>query len=434
MRLIRLLKNDIAKEAAEWVDDNIIDQSQAEKICARYDVDYHQAQSYSFAYNVLMGLGYLFIGLSLITLLGANWDDIPRALRMWGLIGLTLVTHGFAIKKLMAGEPSAAIGIFLLANLFFGASIILIAQIYHLGEHMPDGVFWWALGCLPIALILKNPWLMLQSTLLGLIWFLLEVNMGFYPILFPIFILASLYVLIYGKESILLFVTLIASIVLWYEYSLAEYWRMSRHFDFHAEHLVSSVALFILAYSLSHWLSKKNQIKAKDYAAILAIWSLRFGLILMLVLSFEEPWRELISANWEHQDSMFKLIGGLLLISFIFAYTSKKLSPTLYIIPFYLISLLAILLSGNKEHAVYFQILYNLMLISVGVWLIIRGIHQGISHYFFLGVTAILVTALMRYIDLIGDYIGGAVLFMVFAIFLLGAAKYWKNYQEKVNE
>lgn len=69
------------------------------------------------------------------------------------------------------------------------------------------------------------------------------------------------------------------------------------------------------------------------------------------------------------------------------------------------------------------------MLIAVGIWLIIRGIHSGISHYFFLGVTAILLTAFMRYIDLIGDYIGGAVLFMVFAVLLLGAAKYWKRCQ-----
>ena len=34
-------------------------------------------------------------------------------------------------------------GLFFLGNLFYGASIILVAQIYHLGEHMPDGVFWW---------------------------------------------------------------------------------------------------------------------------------------------------------------------------------------------------------------------------------------------------------------------------------------------------
>ena len=55
----------------------------------------------SLGYNILIGLGYLFIGLSVITLLGANWDEIPRALRMIGLITLTMGTQAFAIKKYM---------------------------------------------------------------------------------------------------------------------------------------------------------------------------------------------------------------------------------------------------------------------------------------------------------------------------------------------
>ena len=42
-----------------------------------------------------------------------------------------------------------------------------------------------------------------------------------------------------------------------------------------------------------------------------------------------------------------------------------------------------------------------------------------------LGATILLI-ALVRYIDLIGDYIGGAILFIVIAAVLLGAAKFWK--------
>ncbi len=153
MRLIRLLKRDIAREAAEWVDEELITEHQAEQICQRYGIDYQQIKNRSFAYSVLVGLGgCLFIGLALITLIGGNWEDIPRAVRMGGLILLTLGgTQGFALKKRLDGHGHAATWLFFLGNLFYGASIILIAQIYHLGEHMPDGIFWWALGCLPIA-------------------------------------------------------------------------------------------------------------------------------------------------------------------------------------------------------------------------------------------------------------------------------------------
>jgi hypothetical protein len=68
----------------------------------------------------------------------------------------------------------------------------------------------------------------------------------------------------------------------------------------------------------------------------------------------------------------------------------------------------------------------------MGIWLLLKGLHAGISHYFFLGVAIIMAIGLLRYIDLIGDYIGGAALFFVFAMILLATAKYWKRQQRKM--
>ncbi len=430
MRLIRLLKNDLARESAEWVKADLITESQAQAICARYDVDYHQAQSRSFGYNLLVGLGYLFIGLALITLLGANWEEIPRALRMWGLIAITLATQGFALYRHVYQIPGSAV-LFLLGNLFFGAAIILIAQVYHLGEHMPDGVFWWALGSLPFGLLTRNAWLTLQALLLGSLWFGMEVSLGFYPLLFPLFIAAAVWVLYRGRSSIVLFLAVVAAIGFWVEYSLAAYWRESRHFDFDAEHLVIGVALFILAYVCSHWLNHKTSVVAKDYGTVLALWSLRFGLLFLLVMSFEDPWRSLIRADWEHQWSMFVLVLLLSALSLWMGYLSARLKPVAGFLAFYLLLLLAVLGSPDTGYAIYFQILINIVLVAAGVYLIVKGIAQGISHYFFLGVLAILLTALMRYADLIGDYIGGALLFLVFAAVLLGSARYWKKVRSR---
>jgi uncharacterized membrane protein len=428
MRLIRLLKNDIAREAAEWVSEDIITAPQAERICDRYGVDYHRVSSRSFAYNVLIGLGYLFIGLALITLLGANWDEMPRALRMWGLIIITMATQGVALKFYLAGAEDRAAGVFFLGNLVFGASIILIAQVYHLGEHMPDGVFWWALGCLPMGVLISSSWVTLQALVLALVWFMLEVDMGFYPLLFPLFILGSLVVLYRGQQSTILFLALVASIVLWVEYSLALYWGFSWRLRFQAEHVAVSAALLILAYAGGHWLGRRESAAARDYGAILAAWSLRLAIVALLVASFEEPWRELLRESWEHMPSMLVLVCLLLAASLYLARSAQKTVPVAVMTGFLLLSIAAVLVSGSSSHAVYFQVVCNLLLIAAGVWLIIRGIHDGISHYFFLGVASILLTAFMRYIDLIGDYIGGAAIFLVFAAVLLGAAKYWKGH------
>ena len=76
---------------------------------------------------------------------------------------------------------------------------------------------------------------------------------------------------------------------------------------------------------------------------------------------------------------------------------------------------------------VQLQVVCNLCLIATGILLIIRGTRSDTSHYFFLGVVTILATAFLRYMDLIGDYVGGALLFAVIAAVLLAAARFWEH-------
>lgn len=430
MRLIRLLKKDLAREISGWVDKDLISIAQATSICRLYGIDYDSINSHAGGYRVLVALGYLFLGLSLITLLSANWDDIPRALRMGGLLAITVGTHALALKHYFAQKESSAVGLFFLGNLFYGASIILIAQIYHLGEHMPDGVFWWALGSLPFGVLLLNTWLTLFSCLLALLWFFMEYSLGFSATLFPLFIAAGTYVLVKSRPSALLFLTTAISIGFWIEVSLSAIWTGDRHgFDLHAEHVFVSCALFIFAYAFSQWLNSRDSTKAQDYGVLLSLWTLRFGLIVMLVMSYEGPWEELIRADWDHQASMWLSVITLLSVSLWLASLTQTLQIVAPIAVFFSLSMVAVILSDDSSNGVIFQILYNLALVGSAVWLILSGIKSGVSHYFFLGVATILLTALMRYIDLIGEYVGGAILFMVFAALLLAAARYWKTQQ-----
>ncbi|BBM04052.1 membrane protein [Microbulbifer sp. GL-2] len=432
MRLIRLLKHDLARETGEWVDDGVISEAQAELICARYEVDYHRARERSLGYNVLVGLGYLFIALALITLIGANWDEIPRALRMGGLIALTVATQCVALRIYLKRDPRAGEGLFLLGNFFFGASIILISQIYHLGEHMPDGLLWWALGCLPFALITRSPWIALQANVLALLWFFLQVRMGYYPVLFPLFILVSLFVLLRGRVNALLLLVLLGSIGLWIEYSLAEVWRVQEDgfkLALQVESLAVAISLFVLLYIFAHWLALKQSSVARDYAAVVSVWCLRFALISLLVFSFESPWESLIEADWDHLWSMWLVVVVMAVITLVLAMPTRRLLSTGIFLVLFAGALAFVSTSNNQGLAVYLQVATNFALIGSGIWLIYRGIHDGISHYFFLGVMAVLLTALLRYIDLIGDYLGAALIFILFAGLLLGAAKYWKFHQ-----
>lgn len=429
MRLIRLLKYDLAREAATWAADGLISTSQAEAICSRYGVDYQNLSRRSLGYNVLVGLGYLFIGLAVITLLSANWDQIPRAVRMAGLLLMTFSVNLFGLHQFGLGRKSAAVGWFFLGSLFYGASIMLIAQVYHIDEHYPNGIFWWAMGVLPLGMLIESALLMILALCLAFIWFFVESSLDFYPVLFPLFLAATAWFLGRGGQSKILFIALMAGLVVWAEYSLS--WFMGDGAGFHPgpENVALGIGLFLVFHGLAAWLSALKEHVAADYGTLLGLWVLRFAVITLFVFSFRLPWLAMIEADWLLSGPILALSLFLCVLALCSAYQARAsiLSTAVFSLLF-MVSLAAAMVVENRLYDVVFQIIGNIVLVGTGIWLIVFGIRDNISHYFYVGVMAVLGTGLLRYIDLVGDYVGAAILFAVLAAVLLFAAKFWKSH------
>jgi uncharacterized membrane protein len=430
MRLIRLLKNDLLREIQTWADDRLITVEQAEKISARYGIDYYNPSTRSYGYYVLVGLGYLFIGLAVITLIGHNWDDLPRGLRMGGLIALTLAANAFGYFRFRAGEQKAATTWFFLGGLLYGASIMLIAQIYHIGEHFPDGIFWWGIGVLPIAILLDSTLILLLAGTLGFTWFFVESSMNFYPALFPVFLIAIAWHVFRIKQSNLLFLALMVGFGFWGEYTLSWLMTDAPRFRFREENIVFAIGLLLAFHGFSRWLMQSREHRNVDYGTLLSVWTLRLTIIALFIFSFDESWRGLIRAHWHSPSLAVSLAVGCSLVALALVYRAgRPLTSTAVFAAFYIISMLTVMQVDDRKFAVYFQFADNVLLVVAGIWLIVRGIQSKISHYFFLGVLTVLATGLIRYIDFVGDYIGASILFIVFAVILLSAAKFWRRQQ-----
>lgn len=431
MRLLRLLKRDLHSEARGWVEDGIISESQAENICNRYGIDYHDRAQHSFGYYVLIALGYLFIGLAVIVLIGENWENIPRAARMGGLIALTLACNVIGLLAWQRNRPGLSVLWFFLGGLMYGASIMLIAQIYHIGEHFPDGILWWALGVLPIALLLRSNLIMALATALAYLWLFVESGMGYYPFLFPLFLLALAWQNLRLKPSLILFLVLMAGVGLFIEYTVA--WLISgpARFDFGAENVLVGAALFVLFQGLAEWLCQRPEHHLADYGVALKLWTLRFAIIGLFVFSFEEPWHELLQATWEAPGLVVAVSLLFSALALGLAYlANQSILKSATILAFVMITLAALLAVMNLDetHSTALQVADNIVLVMTGIWLIVQGIREGVTHYFYLGVFTVMLTGLLRYIDLVGDYIGAAILFAVFAVILLVSARYWKKH------
>lgn len=438
MRFLRLLKRELGAEAKSWVDDGIVTADQATRILARYGAHLPDGRERSAGYYVLVSLAALFGGLSLLVLVSANWDQIPRAVRMGGLAGLTLFFHALGLRAWTRRAENLASIWFFLGCLAYGTAIFLIAQIYHLGEHYPDGIFWWALGSLPFAVLASSLPVALLTVALSGAWLIAEATESFVPWAWPVLGAGLGYFCLQLRHSKLVFLGLVVSGTFWLEVLVSRWLSGTRHFGPPEELIPLTLGLFVVYHAWGRvWEDRAAGDPWSEYGAVLRLWAVRIGLVLLLVFSFEGPWRELLELRFTHPAFAagcvvlaLGAVGGLSWYGLVrrAGKASRWWAIWGHAAAFTgLVVLATVTGPGQVSWAVPLQVLTNLACIGAGIWLVVVAIEDGLTHYFYAGVGMMLVTALLRYVDLVGDYVGASLLFMVFAGILLGAARFWRR-------
>lgn len=116
--------------------------------------------------NTLAVLGAALIGLAAMSFVAANWQDMSKLARLLMLalgVGGSYAIAGALFNRDLDGFAHAAV---LLGTAIFGASIMLIAQMYHMEGHPPDAVWLWLVGATLAGILLKsNPALGLAAAL-----------------------------------------------------------------------------------------------------------------------------------------------------------------------------------------------------------------------------------------------------------------------------
>ena len=444
MKLLRLLKRELAAEARSWVDEGIVSEEQASRILDRHGARLPDGTERSVGYIVLLSLAALFAGLSILVFVSANWDEIPRGVRMGTLVALTLAFHALGLQQQRSTNPKIASVWFLLGCLSYGTSIFLIAQIYHLGEHHPDGIWWWAVGTLPFVILTRSRAITWLMTAVALTWLGTETMETFFPVSWPLFAAVLFWFCLSQKESLLLFLTSLVATTFWIEILFARYLGEDRLFALEEEHLPLTLGLFVLYYALGKWMEMQaDRPRIPEYGMALRLWSLRLGLVVLLTFSFAETWEGVMELQY---DSAGLVWGWLVFVCGITGYFLYRiwvergprawwddgLSALVYLLFFVLIVLISLATTEKNENlAVGLQLFANFACLGSGIWLILRALRDSVTLYFYTGIGVILILALLRYADLVGDYVGGSLLFLFFAGVLFGSARFWRAHIHK---
>lgn len=156
-------------EIERWVSGSIISEEQALRIRALYP---ESAGGVSWGLIVFSGIGAVVVGLGIILLFAYNWHAIPR----FGKLGIVFTTvaaahaGGLSLAQRDGWRRQLSEALCVLGTMAFGAGIWLVAQIYNIDEHFPDGFLIWGLGALAMAWALQSVPQAILAVVLLVIW------------------------------------------------------------------------------------------------------------------------------------------------------------------------------------------------------------------------------------------------------------------------
>lgn len=158
----------LRNELPVWIEKGWVSRTHGDAMLAHYDSGRDNVSLVSAAFGVL---GVMLLLSGVITFFAANWSEMAKLTKLVILFGSLLLVYALAIKPFShENYPRMWATMLLLATGIFGANIMLIAQIYHIDSHYPNGVLLWSLGALLLAWLVPAQAVMVMAIVLAALW------------------------------------------------------------------------------------------------------------------------------------------------------------------------------------------------------------------------------------------------------------------------
>lgn len=451
----------LADQLADWQSIGLLSAEQAGPILELYETAGEQAdRQRSMALLVLMGVAAFLVALGLLLLVGYNWNALPDAVKLVMIFGVIFGTHagGFHLRFWRSSMVLSEV-VFLLACLFYGAGIFLVAQIFNLNAHYPDGIWWWAVGVLPFALCMDTLVLHILLVSLLAIWCGMEI-LGFSHI--GMWFFGRQGFGINGAYSLLLFVLLglqwayrrgsVAALGIYVP--LLAWWIVLQPVAWALEHedtvyFIGAVGGLLIIVAENHSPGSRFAIPYRLFGVLLASGALT-------ALSFYDFNRYHVILHRHH--ALRGLIQSLMIVILVAVticvcalFKRRESSTALSIfqqmqkillrqyLAVGLVTLMVILTLWHLSigEPLLPTITANMAMIALALWLMALGLREDRGQPFAAGVVFFLYWALLRYCDLFGDFggmLGAALLFFLCGGTLFGVALYWRNRRRKQHD
>jgi uncharacterized membrane protein len=449
----------LESEIATWQQMGLVDGEQARALLGLYESrESLDARRQSRGLFTLLALAATFVGLGVLLLVGYNWTEMPVPLKLMAIFGALIGTHaaGFGLRYQLGWRRLSEV-VFFLGCLFYGAAIWLLAQIFHITSDNYDGVWWWAIGALPFALLLDTVLLHLLFAGLLALWVGFEVLSlesliwgipnGGYSL--PLLVAPGLW-WAYRKNSAIT-VGIYVPLLAWWVVLQPIAWKLQTN----PTMFIGAVGALMLLVAALHPPRSEMAIPYRFYG---------FALVgaTLVPLSFHQ-FNESVAKNaggfpLDRHVSVLRLGGveqvlptlilavATLSLAFFLKWKSHGDAPRVqrslaeslweivqrHTVPFVLLGLFAFLsvYVPTVKEAWVPTVLANLAMVTIAFWLIRLGLSVDQGRPFGAGVAYLLLWAVLRYADLFGAFggmLGASLMFFLCGGVLLAVALYWRN-------
>jgi uncharacterized membrane protein len=390
-----------------WVADGVISGDAAQSIRkARFS-----EEAVSRLPAIFAMLGALMLAASVSAFVAANWQEIPRLVRLVGILALIAACFPIALQLGRRAIPWGADAAVTFATLCFGAGVALVGQMYHLPGDWPAGAMLVAIGAVIAAALTGKSGPLVIGFAAMTAWSFgrfddahwREIHWPFLVLFIPAFALAL------GRENRLVAHTAVLALSVWLATSMST--PTHRLIDGGIAISVAYVAIGLLALERD-W--------PAEFRSLLPWGAWAFGVLLCFEIEFV---LETSRVSGHAMDMHVGLAFGAAVIALaaLAALARNRDKGRLAIIAACAIGLaIPLMLAGGS--AVPSRMLVPVAVLVSAVTLIAGGLLVGLRTLVIVGYAVFGVSILILLWRTVGTLLGQSLFFLVAGVVLLGLA------------
>ncbi|MFZ5822968.1 MAG: DUF2157 domain-containing protein [Bacillota bacterium] len=412
-------KEGLRPESERWVRLGLISAQQREAILKLYPQD-GAAAGRDRTVLIMSILGSLLVGAGVILYFAANWPRIPATIKVVLILAAMLGSYGagFYFQYRRGDSPRLGQALIFLGSLLYGASIWLVAQIFHIDSDFPTGFLAWGAGILPLVWATGSRPVLYLATVTLVVWTVgAQTEMAQYNYLFPVLMLGAVLPLSRRTETRLAESAILLSVFLWYILNAGR--TDLSEANGAAVLMVGRLALLygvvVMLAGLNRLGDGRTYLGSGTFLALIGLYLLTFSIPRWML-----PDSGLLPSLFA--GSPYTVAGAVLLLAGVAAgvvlYLRSGEGERRWLLPAVLLPVAAVLLAEWLPE-VGRMVLFNLLLLAGVVGVVALGIQRRMELLVNLGLVTFAIHLLTRYFDLFFRAMDRSFFFMMGGVLLL---------------